>query len=172
MRRLAAAAAALSLCSCSSLLSFDIDSSGTSTIPKGSGGGILGGLPGFSNFGKFDFSNSSEFKNQNTNKSHISECHVTRLTLKVTNPAGNDLSFISKLDFFIEAPNLEKKHIAGSASFPKGQSTVDLTLDNLDIAAYAKSDSFSITTTGQGTSPQVDTTIQADIRLNIHASVL
>lgn len=169
--RLAATVAALSLCSCSSLLSFDVDSSGTSKIPKGTGG-LLGGLPGFSTFGNFDFSQSSEFKNQNTNKSHISECHVTKLSLKVIDPMGNDLSFLTKLDFFIEAPNLPQKHIAGSSTFPKGQASVDLTLDNVDIAAYAKSDSFSITTQGSGQSPQVDTTLQADIRLNIHASVL
>src|SRR3954467_4843741 len=90
---------------CSSLLSFDVDSSGTTTI---SGGGLLSGLPGFSGFNNLSFSQSQQFANNNTNKDHISEARLTRLTLKVTSPAGADLSFLSKIDFFIEAPGQPK----------------------------------------------------------------
>ena len=170
--------ACVSLCAlggCSSLLSFDVNSSGTATIQ---GGGILGNAlgGGFAGFNNFNVSQSQDFRNQNTNKDHISECRVTKLTLKVLKPvppaAGSDLSFLTQIDFFIAAPNLVRVHIAGAKNLPPGQSTVDLTLDNIDIAPYAKSDTFSITTDAQGRAPGTDTSIEADITLNIHASLL
>ena len=156
-------------CGCSSLLSFDVDSSGTTTI---SGGGLLAGLPSFTGFNNLSFSQSQQFANNNTNKDHISEARLTRLTLKVTSPTGADLSFLTKIDFFIEAPGQARVHIAGISPLPAGQSSVDLTLDDRDIASYAKADSFSITTSVTGHSPTSDTTVEADLRLNIHASVL
>ncbi len=163
---------------CSSLLSFDVNSSGTATIPGSPTGGLLGNAlgSGFGGFNNFNVSQSQEFKNENTNKDHISECRVTKLTLKVLKPvapaAGSDLSFLTQIDFFIAAPNLARVHIAGAKNFPLNQSTVDLTLDNVDIAAYAKADTFSITTDAQGRAPGADTDIEADIALNIHASLL
>ena len=171
-------AACFLLCGCSSLLSFDVNSSGTATIQGSPTGGLLANaLPGgFGGFGNFNVSQSQDFRNQNTNKDHISECRVTKLTLKVLSPvppsAGADLSFLSSVDFFISAPNLLKIHIAGTTSLPVGRPTVDLALDNVDIAAYAKSDTFSITTDAKGHAPSTDTQIEADLTLNIHASLL
>ena len=173
-----ALAACVALCGCSSLLSFDVNSSGTATIQGSPGGGLLGNAlgAGFGGFNNFNVSQSQDFKNENTNKDHISECRLTKLTLKVLKPAppaaGSDLSFLSQIDFFITAPNLPKVHIAGATNLPPGQSTVDLALDNRDIAAYARSDTFSITTEAQGHAPSADTSIEADLTLNIHASLL
>ena len=161
----------LSVSGCGGLISFDIDQSGTSTVPAQQAG-LLSGLPGFQGFSSFNLSQSSQFANNNTNKDHITECRLTRLTLKVTNPPGTDLSFLSRIDFFISAPNLDKIHIAGIAPLPPGQSSVDLKLDDVDIAKYARSDSFSITTAVSGQSPKADTTIEADLKLNVHASIL
>jgi hypothetical protein len=172
--RILALLLALPLAGCSGLLSFDIDSSGTSTIKGQPGGGLLGlgGLPGFSGFSNLNFSSRSEFQNNNTNKDHISQARITRLKLTVQSPAGADLSFLSKIDFFIEAPSLPKVHIAGKTPLPTGQGSVDLVLDDRDIAAYARSDSFTITTEVSGHAPTSDTTVRADLTLNVHATVL
>jgi hypothetical protein len=178
MRNFALPACLALLCGCSSLLSFDVNSSGTASIQGSPTGGLLGNAlgGGFGGFNNFNVSQSQDFKNENTNKDHISECRVTRLTLKVLKPvppaAGSDLSFLTQIDFFITAPNLPRLHIAGVKNPPVGQASVDLALDNVDIAAYAKSDTFSITTDAQGRAPASDTTIEADLGLNIHASLL
>lgn len=177
MRRLGLLAAILLMSSCSSLLSFDVDSTGTATIQHGPpGSGLLGGtIPGFSGFDNFNVSQSQAFQNNNTNKDHISSCRLTKLRLTVTAPSaspGNDLSFLTSIQFFISAPNLPEKRIASSSSLPVGQSVVDLAIDDLDIASYAKADSFTIKTTATGHAPAQDTTVRADMTLNIHASLL
>jgi hypothetical protein len=177
MRRLGFLTALLLMSSCSSLLSFDVDSPGTATIQHGPPGtGLLGGtLPGFSGFDNFNMSQTQAFKNNNTNKDHISSCRLTKLRLTVTSPAaspGNDLSFLTSIQFYISAPGLPDQLIASSSALPAGQSVVDLTLENVDIASYAKADSFSITTKATGHAPAQDTTVRADLTLNIHASLL
>jgi hypothetical protein len=165
-------ALALTLCGagCSGLIAFDVDSSGQSTIQGSPTGGIL--PPVFSGFNNLSFSQSSQFQNNNTNKDHISACHLSKLTLKIVSPPGATLGFLDKVDFFITAPNLAKVHIAGLASIPTAATTVDLQIDDRDIAAYAKSDSFSITTEATGRQPQTTTTLQADLKLHINASLL
>lgn len=177
MRRLGLLAALLLLNSCSSLLSFDVDSTGTATIQHGPPGtGLIGGaLPGFNGFDNFNVSQTQAFKNNNTNKDHISSCRLTKLRLTVTSPAaspGNDLSFLTSIQFYISAPNLPEQRIASSSALPAGQSVVDLAIDDVDIASYAKADSFSITTKATGHAPAQDTTVRADLTLNIHASLL
>src|ERR1700704_1570442 len=135
MRRFAIA---VLLCTgCSGLIGFDVDSTGQSTIQGSPTGGLL--PPVFQGFNSMSFSQSAQFQNNNTNKDHISACRLTKLTLKVVNPVGGELSpLLSKIDFFIEAPNLQKLHIAALNSVP-ATTNVDLQLDDVDIAAYAKS---------------------------------
>ena len=134
--RLLAALFAIPLLSCSSLISFDVDSSGTSTIPGSPTGGLLG-LPGFSSFNNFNIAQSSQFQNNNTNKDHISECRLTKLSLKVVSPTGNTLAFLTKIDFFIEAPNLPKVHIAGLTPVP-GTVSADLSSDGSKLLVCDK----------------------------------
>ena len=153
-------------------VAFDVDSSGQSTVQGSPLGGVLPKPPAFGNFGDLSFNQSQDFANQNTNKDHIDSARVSKLTLKVTSPANGSLSFLSSIEFDIQAPNLPLVRIAEAASIPAGASSVELTLDNVDIAPYAKADSFSITTKGTGTQPSQDTTIEADLTLHIVANVL
>ncbi|HEX9577722.1 MAG TPA: hypothetical protein VF993_08210 [Myxococcales bacterium] len=167
MRRFAIA---VLLCTgCSGLIGFDVDSSGQSTIQGSPTGALL--PPAFQGWSSMSFSQSAVFQNNNTNKDHISACRLTRLTVKVVSPTGGTLAFLTKIDFFIEAPNLQKIHIAGLNPVP-GTTSADLQLDDVDIAAYAKSDTFSITTTASGQTPAQTTTIEADLKLHVNASLL
>jgi hypothetical protein len=163
-------AIAVLLCTgCSGLIGFDVSSSGQSTIQGSPTGALL--PPAFQSFNSMSFSQSAQFQNNNTNKDHISACRLTKLTLKIVSPTGSTLAFLTKIDFFIQAPNLAQVHIAGLNPVP-GTATADLVIDTLDIAAYAKSDTFSITTTASGQTPAQTTTIEADLTLHVNASLL
>ena len=106
---------------------------------------------------------------QNTNKDHIDSARVSRLTVKVVGPSDANLSFISTLELDIQAPNLPLVRIAEIASIPAGATSVDLQIDDQEIAPYAKADSFS---KGSATQPPKDTTLEADLALHIVANVL
>ena len=150
---------------------FDIDTNGSSTVPGNPAAGVFSVFPSFGSLGNLDFSQQQAFQNNNTRKDHVAEARLSKLTLKVTSPIGDPLSFISTVEFDVGASGLPTVRIA-EATIPAGVSTVDLTLDNQDIAAYVKADSFSITTKGTGHSPIHDTTIEADLTMHIVANVL
>jgi len=151
---------------------FDVDSPGQSTVRGSPAGGLLPTFPGFPAFGGMTFSQNQSFANNNTNKDHVSSCRVSKLTLKIVTPTTQALSFIQKIEFFIEAPNQQKIRIAEALTIPFGVESIDLTIDDQELAPYAKADSFSITTTGTASVPPQDTTIEADLTLHIVANVL
>ncbi len=173
LRTALAAAAALLSAGCG-LIQFDVDSKGTTTVQGNPLGAALPGQLGSFGFTNFDLSQQAGFNNKDTRKDHISSARLTKLTMKVTSPAGQDLSFFSSMKFTIAAasPPLPSKEIAHLESFPAGASTVSLILDDVDIADYAKADSFTITTQAAGRSPNQDTTIEASLTVNIHANPL
>ncbi|MCA1825320.1 MAG: hypothetical protein ABR567_06855 [Myxococcales bacterium] len=151
---------------------FDVDSTGRSTIQGSAAGGLLPAFPGFTGFGSMSFSQDQTFSNNNTNKDHVSSCRTKKLTLKIVSPTGANLSFISAIEFHIQAPNLPDVKIAELSPIPAGATIVELNLDDVELAPYAKADSFSITTKGTASVPPQDTTIEADLTLHIVANVL
>ena len=150
---------------------FDVASQGTSTVQGSPLGAALNAFPSFSGFGDLSFSQSQDFANNNTNKDHVVQANLTRLTLKTISPTGATLDFIQTVEFDIAAPGLPTVRIA-EATIAAGATSVDLSLDAQDLAAYVKADSFSITTKGAGHQPSSDTTIEADLSLHIVANVL
>jgi hypothetical protein len=172
MRTLTAlAASGLALLGCNPTVSFDTTVQGTSTIP-GSALGPLSGPLTLTGFNNINFSQQANLANNNTDKGHIDHVRVKSISLTVTSPSGGDLSFLQTLSFSIESPNVPKVEIANLNVFPKGQATVHMALDNVDLAPYAKADSLTITSAGTGTSPSQDTTIGITMVLTIDAHVL
>jgi hypothetical protein len=162
--------ASLVLIACNPTVSFDSPVEATATI-QGSSLPISGPLTGLG-FNNINFNQSANLSNNNTDKDHV--VHVTQksFTLSVTSPSGGDLSFLQSLAFSVSAANLPTVEIAHQTVFPKGQASVDMVIDNVDLAPYAKADSFSITSTGSGTAPSKDTTIDIKLVLTIEAHVL
>jgi len=173
MRNLALAAAAVAFLSagCNPTISFDTSVKGTSQIP-GSSLGALGGPLTLTGLNNINMSQQAGFANNNTDKDHIDHVRVKSLTLVVTAPTPGDLSFLTKLAFTISSDGLPTIEIAHQETFPKGQSTVTMTLDGAELAPYAKAASFSIGATGTGTAPAQNTTIEATMALTIDAHVL
>ena len=171
MRSLFAALAGLLLAGCNPTVSFDTTVKGTSTIP-GSPNQLPITLPNNLGFNNVNFSQSSDFVNNNTDKSHIDHVRVKTATLTVTSPSGQDLSFLQSLSFTIASTGQPTKTIAHQTVFPSGQTSVQLVIDGVDLAPYAKADSFSIGSTGNGTAPPHDTTININMVLTIDAHVL
>ena len=68
---------------------------------------------------------------------------------------------------YVETADLDQLRIAYSNSFPEGQKNIVFELDDVDISEYVVQDSMSITTEVTGSPPSEDTSIEADIALEI-----
>jgi hypothetical protein len=173
MRRLTLVLLLLGTAGCPGLgqVAFSVDSQGQSTFQGNPAGGFLSVFPAFGGFGNLTFKQNQSFQNNNTNKDHVAEARLTKLTLKIVTPTNATLNFLSTVEFDIGAPGLPTIRIA-EATIPANVATIDLTLDPQDIAPYAKADTFSITTQGTGHQPTTDTTVEADLSIRIVANVL
>lgn len=127
-------------------------------------GGItdLVGALGFDGFTEMDISQSQELVNQGVQPGDIESAMVTSFSLTAVDPADGDLSFISRLEIWVEAPDLEPVLVASQVDFPEGVSVVEFDLEDVDLVDYVVSDSMKITTDATGTVPEETITIQAD----------
>lgn len=171
-RRVGVLGLTILLSTCSGIDNFDIEESSTSTIPAGSPlEQVLGNL-GFGNFLNLDITQNQTLQNQGVTKDQIDSVHITKLTLRITSPAsGQDFTFISSLKFYVGSEGLERALIASGGPFPSGASTIDLTVENVDLAPYVAAPSLDITTEANGRRPNQETTVEATIDLDVDVNV-
>lgn len=146
------------------IASINLSESAEATIEGQSAlGGItdLVGSLGFSGFTEMDIAQSSELKNQGVQPGDIETAVVTRFVLEVVDPSDADLSFISTLEIWVDAPDLDPVMVASQTDFPSGVSSVDFILEEVDLVDYVVSDSLSITTEASGSIPSDTVTIRA-----------
>ena len=114
------------------------------------------------------------YSNNNTDKNHIQKCTLKSLSLTITSPQGKTFGFVQSIKIYIQSPNLPDVEVAHIDNNPTtAGSTINLTPDDIDLSAYAKSDSFTLrveTTTQQNNPDNVD--VQSNMTLHIVANVL
>lgn len=140
-----------------------------STVVEGAG--VLGELLTTLELGGLDdlsLSVEQELANQGIAPGDITEARLVELVLST--PDGEDLSFLTSVSFAISAPDLDTVRIAYGDEFPAGQTSVTLSLDDVDLAPYLVAESMSIGTEAEGELPEDDTTIEADIALDVTAT--
>jgi hypothetical protein len=170
MRR-AALLSSLLLLGCHPTIDFDLTQSGSGTIPATPAplpGPVSLTLP-IPELQNVNPSNLKGFPG-NTAKDHVQSARAKKITLSATDPAGQDLSFLSSVALSISANALPTVQFAHLSPFPAA-SSVDLQLDDVELAPYLKADSFSITAAVSGTPQQHPITLQADLDVGVTANV-
>ena len=147
-------------------VSFDVHTGGQTTIQKGTIAEGLVGTLGFGNLANLDISSSQEFKSNNVQKRHVARARLQELKLTITAPKEQNFDFLQSITFFVEAPGLEKKRLA-HRDVPRGARAFTCLIDDVELAPYVRADRMTITTTVNGHRPGADTTLQADLTINV-----
>ena len=167
-RRLLPVAAALGFMACQGgLFTIDIEQSAQTTVPAGTLLEDLLGELGFEEFVTVDITASEELQNQGVQPGDIVNVTLTAVEMSVVAPSSGDLSFFDEITVFVEADTLPRVQIASLNSFPDGQQQVSFNLDEVDLTDYAVSQAMTIDTEVTGRSPDEETTIQADIVVEV-----
>ena len=124
----------------------------------------------FGEFTDLDITSRDVVQNQGVEPGDINDVRLTELVLTATDPADADLSFLSSLEFYVEADGLPVELVARQDAFPAGQSRVPLDVVDLDLTEYAVQPSMTLTTEVSGGRPDVDTTVLAEFTLRIRAT--
>lgn len=155
---------------CNPSITFNVALNGSGTIEKGDLlDSLLEGF-GLGEFQNVDFSTTQEFKNNDVRREHVTKASLTKLTFAITSPSDQNFDFLEKVEFFVEAPGLEKKLVA-TKTVPKGVKTFDFDLTALDLAPYIRSEKVSFTTNTTGRKPTQDTKLEVTAAFSITASL-
>jgi hypothetical protein len=152
---------------CDALFHIDIDGTSTTTIPAATPFEIILEDLGFGEFVDMDVTENSELQNQGVEPGDISSVEFTTLSLEATGPAGSDLSFIERIELFVEAPGVPRVRVASQDDFPAGQALVELDLDAVDLTEYVVSQSMTITSDVTASRPEEETTVEAYYALDV-----
>lgn len=170
--RLFALGVLVALGNCGGLDNFEIHEDATAVIPGGTLLDQLASDAGFDGFLNMDVDQSQELKNQGVRKNQIDSLKLKQLTLEITQPAGQDFTFLESLEFFIEAAGLPRKRIASGGPFASGATRVELAVDDVELKPYATAESMNVTTQVTGRRPPQETTVKAALTFGVDVDVL
>ena len=148
------------LLACAQATSFSTTIEAESQIEGGSLLEQLASDTGFGNFIAFDVSANEEFQNQGVERHQIDSVRIT--ALRMATSAG-DFTFLDRLEFYVQAEGQPKLRVAHGGPFLEGQATIELSLDDVDLAPYASAPSMDLTTEVQGRRPDEDITVTAGV---------
>lgn len=149
------------------LFTIELEESAQTTVAGGSLlEDVLGEL-GFEEFVTVDITASEELQNQGVQPGDIVNVTLTGFEMSVVSPAEGDLSFFEEVNVYVQADALPRVRIASLDTFPAAEQYVTFNLDEVDLTDYAVSQAMFIETEVTGRSPDEDTTIRADITIDV-----
>jgi hypothetical protein len=177
MRRIVGVASLWVICGCHPTINFDAQAT-TSAQVQGTPVSVKldnANLPPAT----IDIATSAGFSSAQTAKDRVQSARLKKLTISVPTSQqgqGQDLSFLSDLKIQIDVqgatspPAVQIAHLVSPPA--PGTTSVDLALDDVDLAPYVKANAFRLTTTVSGSTPRQTTTLQGDVTINVEASLL
>jgi hypothetical protein len=151
------------------LFRFDVAESDTVVIERGSVLEDLVSDLGF-DFLAADVEVSQELANQGVEPGDVSGVYFRELVLTVEAPAGGDLAFLERLEFYVAGDGLPTRRVAWQDRFEAGQAVVALNLEDVDLTDYVVAESMDLVTEVEGRRPSQDTTIEAAYVIEIGAT--
>ncbi|MBF9140987.1 hypothetical protein [Hymenobacter properus] len=153
------------------LLTFQINDSTSFQVPAtGVFSTALLSLPGAT----VNSSSSNTYSANNTSADHVQDVTLDRLTLTVTDPAGQNFDFLKSVSIYIatDASGTNKTLLASLNPVPTGQTTITLTPSGNKLDAYLRNGSYTLFTDVTMAQPlRQNTTLRADSRFNVKAKL-
>lgn len=125
------------------LTQFDVPYTTSFTVPATTVTNL--GLPIDLTTPKVQNDNQQTFQLNNTAEDKIEEVYLKELELVITNPSGEDFSFLEEAEIFIKADGLPEVSIASKKPVPATTGN-SLTFDTSgeDLTAYIKAEEFTL----------------------------
>jgi hypothetical protein len=154
---------------CDELDNFDVPVSGSAVVPPATLLDELLGLMPFDGFDEISF--EQEFANQGVTEDQVDSVRVRTFALVVETPAEANLDFLEGISFFASAEGLPEIRIASAAAIPAGARSIELTVDDVELEAYATAASMVVRGEVQGKRPDVETRVRADVVFDVDVTI-
>ena len=161
----------LALFSCnkiSELLTFDISQSESIKIPASGliNTPLVSPVP-------VTMSSQETFKHNNTNASLVKDVTLSKLTLTIIDPAGQNFDFLKSIKIYIGTDESDKVLLASQDNIPTGVSSLELVSGNEKLDKYIKAGSYTLyTEVALRSTTDREMTVRADSRFTVTANAL
>jgi hypothetical protein len=109
-----------------------------------------------------------EYENeQGIRSKDITGASLERVVMTVLEPEGRDLSFATRIEIFVDAPNRTTRRVAHREDFPPGESAVDFELDDVDLEPYITASNFTLRARIEGRPPPEDLLVEGSATLDV-----
>jgi hypothetical protein len=150
---------------CGELLTLRVSAQAqTQVAGAGALGAVLGEALALTGWEGLEVALDEDLANQGVERGDITEAHLERLVL--SSPDGS-LDFLTSITVEVTCDSLPRTRVASTEDVPPGARSVELTLEDVDLAPCLVEDSLQFTTTVTGSAPQQDTTVTADVTLAV-----
>jgi len=149
------------------LFTVGVEDEATTTIPAATPLEVLLGDVGFGDFASMDLTSSQEIRNQGVEPGDIEEVFLVAFELEALSPDGADLSFIDRMELYVEAPGLPRRRVASQDDFPAGEAVVAFELEGVDLTDYVVSEAMTLSTEVEGRRPDDDTEVEARYGIDV-----
>jgi hypothetical protein len=168
-RLVGAAPLCLLFLGCDQIDNIDVDFAADASVPKKTlVDALLGELP-LDGFDSMDF--EQRFANQGVSPDQVDSVRLKTFTLTVTSPDEATFDFLDGVSFYASAPGQEEVRVASAAAIPAGARTIELTLDDVELADYATASSMTMRAEVEGSKPDVDTQIHAAVVFDVDVAI-
>lgn len=154
---------------CDGIDNIDVEVSGAATIPEATLVDTLLGSLAIPGFEEIDF--EQKFQNQGVTPDQVDSVKVRSFVLTIESPQEGNFDFLEGISFFARSPGEEEVRIASAEAIPAGARTVDLTLDDVELQAYATAASMTIRASVEGEKPEQATRLRADLVFDVDVTV-
>lgn len=170
LARAASVLAIAALVTCDTIDNFDVTVGGGGTVPAGTVVDQLLNVLPFHGFDSIDL--TTEFKNQGVTKDDVDSVGVTAFTLRIEGPPGATFDFLTSISFYAETGGQPKLLIAKLDNVPSGAAQLSLAVQpSVELKPYVVAPTMKITAEVQGTRPQQDTNVAAEVILDVDVTV-
>lgn len=154
---------------CDGIDNIDVEVSGSATIPAATLVDTLLGSLAIGGFDEIDF--EQKFQNQGVTPDQVDSVKVKSFVLTIESPDDGNFDFLQGVSFFARAPGEDEVRIASAEAIPAGARTVELTLDDVELQAYATASSMTIRASVEGEKPPETTQLRADVVFDVDVTV-
>jgi hypothetical protein len=92
-------------------------------------------------------SSESTFESNDTRKDLIESITLKTMTMTISDPSGDDFSFLKSIEIYISADGLSDTKIASKDNISNTTTVLNLETSTADIKEYIKKDSFKLKVT-------------------------
>ena len=132
----------------------------------------LNGNLDFGGFEALNLPDDEQLTRYGVATNQINTIDVSSLVLEFAEGSeGDDLSFLTNVTFYAEAPGLEPVKIATRERFGVGERVVELTPEPADLKAHALTRAMRITNHFEGQRPPLHVTLKATLTLEVHVQL-